>query len=216
MLNFDKRKKDILSKKDKSFIGEWDEKIKPLCDKINKKKNYYTTSSCAGRIVLVKDQEKKQPGVFEAVFHDIINFKSFWKKLSEIASPCSEIVKKVVNNKGPSKFGVTVNKLGKIPRRGQNVKFKQEPCILHVACKDFKDAEGLLKKAQLAGWKRSGIIASGKRFIVEIGGTDKLEFPLMQNGKLVVNDSFLKLVVKKSNENLKKSWLKIDKLKKLI
>ena len=34
--------------------------------------------------------------------------------------------------------------------------------------------------------------------------------------KSLVEDEFLKLIVKKSNENLKKSWLKIEKLEKGI
>jgi len=40
---FLQRKKEVLSKKDKSSKGSWDEKIKTLCDKINKKNDYYTT-----------------------------------------------------------------------------------------------------------------------------------------------------------------------------
>ena len=47
MNHFQKRKQDVLSKIDKSFIGKWDEKIVLLCDKINSLENYYTTSSCS-------------------------------------------------------------------------------------------------------------------------------------------------------------------------
>lgn len=185
MLIFDQRKKDILNKKDKSFIGEWDEKIKPLCDKINKKENYYTTSSCSGRIVIVVDKDKKTPGVFEAVFHDLIDVEKFWRYLP----------------KEQAKL---------------DLKYKQEPCILHVACRGLTDAEDLLRKAQLAGWKRSGIIANKNNFVCELLSTEKLEFPLMKKGELIVNDNFLRLVIDKSNDNLKKVWKKINRLKKII
>ena len=37
--NFNQRKQDILNKKDKSSIGEWDEHIEGLCDKINSLEN---------------------------------------------------------------------------------------------------------------------------------------------------------------------------------
>ena len=62
--NFLQRKNDLLNKKDKSSIGKWDEKIATLCEVINKKDNYYTTSSCSGRIVVMVDQEKKGSGLF--------------------------------------------------------------------------------------------------------------------------------------------------------
>ena len=165
-------------------MGGWDKKIIPLCEKINKKDNCYTTSSCAGRVVLVKDQESRS-GVFEWISHDLIKFKE---------------LKNALNKVNFAKF----------------VKFKQEPCLLHVACRDLKGAQELVDKAKLVGWKRSGIITTGKRFVVELIGTEKLEFLIMNNHKLLVNNQYLELVVKKSNENLKLTWDKINKLKKLI
>ena len=52
------------AKIDKSSIGKWAEKISGLCGKINSKENYYTTSSCSGRILLLIDQEKKGEDLF--------------------------------------------------------------------------------------------------------------------------------------------------------
>ena len=49
--NFDSTKKDILNKKDKSNIGFIDGKISKLCNLINSKEDYFTTSSCSGRII---------------------------------------------------------------------------------------------------------------------------------------------------------------------
>lgn len=180
------RKKDILSKRDRSSKQSVDKKISNLCDKINSLENYYTTSSCAGRVVIMLDKEKKGKGLFEFVEHDLINFK----KLK--------------------------NELNKMCGNPHLVKFKQEPCIIHIACKTLSDAEKMLDYAQLAGWKKAGIIATGKRFVVEMSGTEKLEFLIMNNGKLLVNNEFLELIVKKCNENLKKSWGKIEKLEKIL
>ncbi len=53
-MNFEKEKKDCLSKIDKSKKGSIDKKIKELVDLINSLKDYYTTSSCSGRILLIK------------------------------------------------------------------------------------------------------------------------------------------------------------------
>lgn len=178
MNSFEQRKKDILSKKDKSNIGGWDKHILELCNKINSFENYYTTSSCSGRIMIIVDQEKKAADLFEFVSHEKI------KKL-------------------------------KIPENG-NFKFKQEPPILHIACKDVDSAKIMLNKIRDAGWKRAGIISLGKNIVIEMIGTDKIEFPLIKNDKLLVNENFLELVINKSNENIEKGWSKINQLAKLL
>jgi len=182
---FKKRKKDILGKKDKSCIGGWDKKIVGLCNKLNKSENYYSTSSCSGRVVLIYDSDKKTHGLFLKVYHGLVNFEDFKKDLKEIAKK----TKRLVN-------------------------FKQEPCGLHVACRSLENAQNLLDKAKKIGWKKSGIISSDKRFIIEMFGTGKLEFPIIYNGKILVNEEFLKLVVKRANRNLKRSWKQIKDLGK--
>lgn len=184
---FLQRKKALLTKVDKSSIGGWDKRIKKLCDKINKSPFYYTTSSCSGRVVVIIDQEKKAKGLFEFVSHDRVDSDKFWKYLP----------------KEQAKL---------------NLKFKQEPPIIHISCRTFYDANNLLEKARKAGWKKSGILSYSKkdRIIVELNGSCKMEFPLMKKGELLVDDNFLKVVIKRSNENLKKGWGLIKKLEKLI
>ena len=183
---FGKRKKDILSKLDKSNKNSWDEKIKELCDKINSLENYYTTSSCSGRAILMIEQDKKDKGLFLSVYHDKISFE----KLKEDLNSALKV--------------------------GKNIKFKLEPCILHVSCKTLEDAEKIYEKAKLAGWNKSGIIGTKYGFNVELNGTDRLEFPTIQEGKVLVDDEFLKIVVDESNKKLEKSWMKIKKLEKLL
>ncbi len=179
--NFLQRKKDILSKIDKSSIGSWDEKIVDLCNMINKSENYYTTSSCAGRVVLMKDKEKKGSGLFLKVWHGKISFEELKKELEKI------------ENK-------------------ETIKFKTEPPIIHVACKDLDSASELLEKAKHIGFKRSGINTISKNIILELNSTEKLEFPIIKNRKILVDDEFLKIIVEKSNSLLKRGWGKIEKL----
>ena len=184
--NFLQQKKDILSKMDKSSKGDIDKKIIKLCEKINKLNNYYTNSSCAGRASLIIDKDEKQEGLFVKRYHNLLNFDELKKDL------------------------ITISK------NKNTIRFKQESGILHVSCKTLEDAQKLYDKAKLAGWKRSGIIAIQRRFIIELNSTEKLEFPIIENGKILVDDNFLKIIVKKSNENLKKSWKKIDNLEKSV
>lgn len=186
MDKFQKRKQDVLSKLDKSFIGKWDEKIVSLCDKINSLNNYYTTSSCSGRILLMIDQEKKDEGLFVFVSHGKISFE----KLKD--------------------------ELEKALKRKDNVKFKVEPPIIHISCESLEDAEKIQEKSKLAGWKISGIIGMKNNFTVELNGTERLEFPIIQNNKILVDDDFLKIIVDEANKKLAKSWMRIENLKKVI
>jgi len=183
---FIKRKKDILSKLDKSHKSSWDVKIAELCDKVNSLENYYTTSSCSGRAVLMVEQEKKGEGLFLFVYHEEVSLKQIKEDL-KIAL-----------------------------RKGKNIKFKLEPCILHVVCRSLEDAQKLYDKAKLAGWKKSGIIGMKSGFVVELNGTERLEFSIIHENKILVDDEFLKIVVDESNQKLKKSWIKIKKLEKSL
>lgn len=184
---FLRRKKDTLKKEDKSFKGQVDEKIKSLCDKINSLGDCYTTSSCSGRIVLMIDQEKKANGLILKNYHDIISFELLKKDLNEILKKYKE-----------------------------DIKFKMEPCALHVAFRTFENAKEFYEKAKLLGWKKAGVISFDKRFIVEINGSEKLEFPIMQKKKILVDDNFLKIVLEDANRKMQRGWEKIEKLRKEI
>lgn len=71
-MNFDHDKRMALTKKDKSRKGTIDAGIKALCDLINSKENYYTTSSCSGRILLLgfSKSKKKYETRFVYTTHD--------------------------------------------------------------------------------------------------------------------------------------------------
>ncbi|MFA5953017.1 MAG: tRNA wybutosine-synthesizing 3 family protein [Candidatus Pacearchaeota archaeon] len=218
---FEKRKKDILEKKDKSSKGKWDEKIISLCEKINSKKEFYTTSSCSGRVLALIDFDKKVSNLFLYVSHDKIEFDEFKKELinlctSKIPPTNPPTTHPKSSNLKTFKLLQMVNNNSVSKNPNKTIIFKQEPCGLHVACQTLEKAQELLTKAKLSGWKKSGIISSEKRFIVEMFGTGKLEFPIIKNGKLLVDDGFLKIVLKKANENLEKSWKIIEKLKNKI
>ena len=57
---FLKEKSDFLGKKDKSRKGHIDKDIVKILNQINSKKDYYTTSSCSGRIVLLEKLSNKK------------------------------------------------------------------------------------------------------------------------------------------------------------
>ncbi len=185
-MSFEESKKKQLSKSDKSSIGSWDEKIKGLCNKLNKNKKYYTTSSCGGRVVLIKALDEKSEDVFLFRTHKKISFNELRKALIDIGEKYKKLVE-----------------------------FQQTTCILHVACESLKDAQDIVNKAKLAGWKRSGIMG-GKRNMVELHSTESISFPIMENKKILVDDDFLKLVVREANKKLERTWEKMQKFEKLL
>ena len=184
--NFLVQKEKQLSKGDLSSIGSWDKRIAKLCNKINKKKNYYTTSSCAGRIVLLKYSDKKMENVFLFRTHEKTSFNEIKKTLEKISKTYEGVVE-----------------------------FQQSCCILHVACLSLLDSQKLLTKAKESGWQRSGIIG-GKRNIAELHSTESMCFPIMNHGKILVDDDFLKLVIEIANSKLDRTWDKIARLEKKI
>jgi len=188
MDNFEDRKKKQLEMQDNSSIGKWDAKIKKLCEKINKNENYYTTSSCAGRIVLIKQADKKQADLFLFRSHEKVTFSQLKKELKNVTK---------LNKK-------------------DLIYFRQEQCILHVACRTLEDAQNLLDKAKQVGWKNSGIMASRDRIILEMRSTEHIEFPIINKGRVIADDKFLKILVKETNRKLEKTWDKIHKLEKLL
>jgi len=185
-VDFQESKKLQLNKKDKSSIGGWDKKIVGLCNKINLKKDFYTTSSCGGRVVLLKASDVKIRDAFLFRSHDKIKFNELKNALFEVGQKYKGLVE-----------------------------FQQTSGILHVACRKLDCAFDLIRKAREAGWKRSGVMG-GRRNMVEINSTESMSFPIMSGGIILVDDDFLKLVVKIANEKLDRGWVKIGRLGKLV
>jgi len=70
---FQNEKKTFLAKLDQSKKGGIDEKVVSLLEVINQKDNYYTTSSCSGRVYLWSGSGKKNETEWLNVSHDLIS-----------------------------------------------------------------------------------------------------------------------------------------------
>jgi len=180
---FLRAKKGRLSRGDKSSIGGIDKPILKLCNKINKSDDYYTLSSCSGRIVLIRETEDKQAGLFIFRSHKKISFAELKKELGKIEG----------KEKGL-------------------VYLKQEPCILAISCRDLEREQEILDKSRRVGWKKSGITTTSKKFVVELFSTERIDVPIMNKGKILVDDDYLKLLVDEANSKLVRTWEKIKRL----
>lgn len=85
MERFSAQKKEAVNEFTASVaVGDVDEKIIPLLEKINAHPDYYTTSSCAGRIVVFQDKGGKFKSKFKGKWHGPVTWQNV---LSKIA-PC--------------------------------------------------------------------------------------------------------------------------------
>ena len=142
---FSKEKADFLKKKDKSKKGHVDRDIINLLNAINSKKDYYTTSSCSGRIVLLeKLSNKKNEARWLFAKHNKIKFNELIKNFKK-------------------------------SRIKNEIWFKQEPIILHVRCRDLQSAKKLLDVSRKIFKRAGIISLSEKKIIIEIIGSERTD-----------------------------------------
>ena len=165
-------------------MGRMDEDFIPLCNYISKTKNYFTSSSCAGRIALISlgEEETKKESAFYRKWHRKVT-------TNEIIEATNEF-------------------------NGQVLWLKQEPFILHLGTNTLDNARALLHFCEATGIKRAGIkVAKEGKFIVEMLGTQNIDVPII-DGKTRIDEKYLKYLVKKSNEKFEKNRLLIKKMEK--
>ena len=191
-MSFDKQKQKYLAElesglRDKSKKGFIDAEIKDLVTAINVHADYYTTSSCSGRILLysISPDRKKNETEWILVSHQEILLSEISEKL------------KSVNN---ISLGV--------------VFFRFEPLILHIVCKDLDAAQELLRLCNTAGLKHSGAISLGERIVVEIVGNDRLDAPVAKDGNLLITSDGISHFVADANEKMKQNLERIERLQK--
>jgi tRNA wybutosine-synthesizing protein 3 len=183
-MQFENQKKTFLKKLDKSKKGEIDKPIKPLIKLINKSKDYYTTSSCSGRIVLLAESGKKKGSKWLLSTHKKTNLKQIKKALK------------------------TLHK--------QDIYFRFEPLILHVASNSIENAQKLVNKARNLGFKRTGIQSTKNKIVIEVASTEILNTIIAKNKKLLINDNYLKILIQEANKKTQQNNKKIKKFEKLF
>ena len=156
-----------------------DEKIVFLLRKINALSDYYTTSSCYGRIVVAEStaDNKKREYRFLGKWHRTVSFSDVMCAIGDY--------------------------------RNNILFFRVDPVILHVGCKDIDSASRILKVCQMTGLKRSGMYQIKPRIIVEIMGVDALYAPIGKEGKVMVDDGYVEFLCEIGNEKFRNNEGKI-------
>ena len=167
-------------------MGVVDPDAVPLLSLLNSLEDYYTTSSCSGRIQVAASHlpGEKFRMIVVAKWHQPI-------------SP--EELTEVVEASGYEDIWLAV----------------QGP-IFHVACRRLESALKLLATARKAGFKHSGIIWVGDRIVVEIVSADRVETPLKLSGVQVVSEDALDEFVARANAVLKRAKKRLVKLESAV
>lgn len=186
-MSFDSDKKrylDKLGSPDNSKKGDVDEAIWPLLNTINANDDYYTTSSCAGRISLIIEPESGKK--YDTNWHYITHDSAIWKDVQK--------------------------KLEDLPK--ETVWFKLEAAILHVVARDEESANKLLIMSRGCGFKHSGLLGTNKRYIVELFDDTRIDVPVAVGGRLIVEEKFIRFLIEKANKKLGKTRAHMEQLKK--
>ncbi len=159
-----------------------DEGIIPILDIINSYNEYYTSSSCYGRIVLLEIPElgNKIDAKWLGKWHRKIKYDDFLKACRKA-------------------------------EKGMLWLLAQSP-IIHVFAKDLKSADKLVKKAVNCGFKHSGFKTVGKNIVLEIASTERLDSPLGKDANIFCNKEHIDFLISIANEVFEKSNSKLIKL----
>lgn len=185
---FDNEKQQTLRKLatiDKSKKGSLDTLIVPIITLLNQHGDYYTTSSCSGRIMVLKTVEGRRKD------------QTKWLYTTHFLARRKDIISSLSSESTQSMGTIWL---------------KQESAILHVACRDMTCAERLLDIVRGAGFKRAGIIATSRRVMLEIIGTDAIALPLGTPQKIVAPTSFLSYLIPICNSHMKSNLNKLSVL----
>ena len=163
-----------------------DEGVQPILYIINESDDYYTSSSCYGRIVML---EIPNIGDKRAA-----NFLGKWHRTIDV----NELL--------------DASRKAKI---GQIWLLSQSP-IIHITTKTNEAADKLLKTAIACSFKNSGIKSLKKRIVVEVCSTERLDIPVGKDGVLFCSREHLELLTNISNEIFKKSTKKLQKFEKSL
>ncbi len=171
--------------------GEVDEEILPIVKNINSNPDYFTTSSCAGRIVIIEMPElgDKKNAEFLGKWHRVVEAKEVMAAFSSA--------------------------------KGDKMVFllAQSP-IIHVRCKTLRSAIELRNCAVESGLKYSTIKSltlnvkdEPTNIVVEILSSENIHAPLARGGKLYPNLDYLTFLVENANQALRRAREKLERFR---
>ena len=184
--DFDNIKKTFLSKLDKSNAGGVDKGVQEIVNLINTHLEYFTTSSCAGRIYLWKEPKSGKKKDVDFIF----------LKHGKLSAADVETVKQLT-----------------LPK--ETVWLRVEPIILHVCCRELDAAQRFLDIAKKL-FKKSCFLSIKNKIILEVRGSEIMEVPLVERNNWLVSEGYFDCLIKKANERYSRIEKKNNEFLRLL
>lgn len=164
--------------------GKVDEDIVDLLLLINSIRGIYTTSSCSGRIGIIEEPA--------------LGAKPLSRWLIKVHRPMGfEEAKTALEN---AEKGI--------------IFLKSQPPIFHVVAEDMEKAKRLHELGLASGFKYTTFKVISKRYLVEINATEYLTAPLGRDGRILIDDEYLRFAVELGNDMLRRSKGRLPRLEK--
>ncbi|XP_019812817.2 tRNA wybutosine-synthesizing protein 3 homolog [Bos indicus] len=181
---FKRWKAQCLSKADLSRKGSVDEDVLEIVQLLNGQEQFFTTSSCAGRIILLDGSVNGS---------EVQKQNCCWLLVTHKACVKDDVIVALQKAKGDAIL-------------------KFEPLVLHVQCRQLQDAQILHSVAIDSGFRNSGITV-GKRgkTMLAVRSTHGLEVPLSHQGKLMVTEEYINFLLKIANQKMEENKKRIER-----
>ena len=185
--HFNEHKQQALKKLEKAILEKHvDSRIIPILQIINDNTNYFTTSSCAGRIIVLQLPEigDKKQAVFLGRWHRPV---------------CDEEVITAINRYNDGQLWLSA-----------------QPPIFHIGCKTLESANILMKSGIMSGFKNSGIRSISGQIILELQSTERMDIPIGYNGKQIIPNDIINFIIETANRAITRAQKKLDQLEEKL
>lgn len=177
-------KKQCLNKLDQSKKGSVDEDIEHVVSLINGREEFFTTSSCSGRVILTDAPLESS---------EVQKKNCVWLFVSHHKCSADDLVSALARSSGDAVF-------------------KFEPFVLHVQCQRLDDAQLVHSVAINSGFRNSGLtVGKTGKIITAVRSTHGLEVPLSQEGKLLVEPEYIRFLTQVANKKMEENLRRIHR-----
>ncbi|KAF3698873.1 tRNA wybutosine-synthesizing protein 3 -like protein [Channa argus] len=181
---FSQWKKQCLNKLDLSKKGSVDQDIEHVVSLLNSCEEYFTTSSCSGRIILIDGAPESS---------DVQKQNCVWLFVSHKTCTSDDLMTAVAKSSGDAVL-------------------KFEPFVLHVQCRRLEDAQLMHSVAINSGFRNSGLTVSKTgKIITAVRSTHGLEVPLSHEGKLLVEHKYINFLTQIANQKMEENLRRIHR-----
>uniref|UniRef100_A0A1A8MFP6 tRNA wybutosine-synthesizing protein 3 homolog n=2 Tax=Nothobranchius TaxID=28779 RepID=A0A1A8MFP6_9TELE len=182
--SFRQWKTQCLNKLDQSKKGSVDRDIEHVVSLLNSCEEFFTTSSCSGRTILIDGAPDSS---------DIQKQNCAWLFVSHHKCTLDDL-------------------MSGLRRANGDAVLKFEPAVLHVQCRRLEDAQLVHSVAVNSGFRNSGLtVGKMGKIISAVRSTHGLEVPLTHNGKLLVDHQYVHFLTHTANQKMEENLKRIDR-----